>query len=295
MPPKADELAKRQGYVLSCEDLGHEISIRELLFRKDKNNVKQKLTLEEIRKGVQGDCYDFRVGCLVSKRLGRSKGTIAVTLEPGEIVRLLSKEWVSLPDNIQAFVIPRNTPAQRGLLVLNAGHIAPGYVGQIEAQVVNLSARELSIKLEDFAEGVFSAVFSYLHTPIPSTKREVITWESEEERLARIEANIGEQAGTLVLAESEMRKRFVSQDRFTRLLVTNIVGFTAGLGVLVGILTGTGIINFKNFPIEGWTKPLWLTVVVVIGSLSITYAFLSPLISYALKKCWPWWQKKINP
>lgn len=158
-PPTAEELANRRGHVLSSDNLEHEIKVRELLFLKDKNNVKQQLTEEEIKKGVQGDCYDFRVGCVISKRRGVDRGTKAITLEPGEIVTLLSKEWVRLPENIQAFVIPRNTPAQRGLLVLNAGHIDPNYEGQIMAQVVNLSARELSIQLNDHKEGVFSAVF----------------------------------------------------------------------------------------------------------------------------------------
>lgn len=134
--------------------------------------------------------------------------------------------------------------------------------------------------------------FSYLSSP---TKIKPKPWKSEEERLRKIEANIGEQPGTLVLAESEMRRRFIPIDRFTPLLVTNIVGFFAALGAIVGILTGTGVINFQNLPAQDWSKPLWLLIVIIVGSVAFVYAILSPLISYALRRKWSWWRKNVLP
>lgn len=284
-----DELAKRRGNVLSSEDLKHEISERCLLFTMDEKDIPHKLNDWEKENGVQGDCYDFRVGYVISKRLGVVSSPDAFTLKPGEIVVLLSEEWVNLPNNIHAVVIPRNSQAKRGLLVLNAGHIDPNYIGQIMAQVVNLSARELSIRLDDFNTGVFSAVFSYLRTPsdkIPDPQ------ESTKKRLSQIKADIGEQPETFVLAESEMRERFIPSDRFTQLLVKNIVAFVAGVGVFVGILTATGVISFENFPAKDWSPPLWMSVVIVLALVSFAYALIFPAIRYLLSK-WGWWRKNM--
>lgn len=260
--PTAPALNARRGQVLSDRDIADEIQNRQLIFIKDGQ-------LADYSEGLQGDCYDFRIGAVIGKGIGSVTGTKSVTLKPGEMATLLSKEWVRLPANVAGMVVPRNGPAQRGILMLNAGHIDPNYEGQIEAQVVNLSQQERSLRLDHFKGGVFSVVFSYLSSP---TEQTPAVQESTAKRIADIAFNTGEQAETLVLAESTMRERFVEKDNFSTLLLFNVLGFMSIVALLVGTVAGLSQVTGKTIA-TNWDPGLLLLL------LTIAAAFLLALLA----------------
>ena len=126
--PTVAQLEARRGGVLSDRDIKAEICKRGLIHDHDEERV-------------QASCYDLRVGHVIGKRIGvedgAKSGIRAIKVRPGELATLLSMERVKLPDNVTGLVIPRNDYAERGILILNAGHVDPGYEGHVMAQVVN--------------------------------------------------------------------------------------------------------------------------------------------------------------
>lgn len=247
--------------VLSNQDISREIENNNLIDRREEG--------DSYKDGVRGSCYDLRIGSVINNRLGIVEGITAVTLKPGEMVTLLSKERLKLPDNITGLVIPRNTLARRGILVLNAGHVDPNYSGQIMAQVVNLSNQERSIQLNDFKNGVISVVFDYLNSlsTIP-----VEPQSTTKERQSRLKADIGEQTDSLAIAEPVLRDRFVPRDRFTTLLWLNLVGFLAIIGIAVGILAGLATVTDSNINTEDWNWKAFGSVLLAVF-LGATLAF----------------------
>lgn len=241
--PDADQLAQRNAGVLSNVDLRNEIKVRQLVSTDDSESC-------EDTKGVSWSCYDMRVGSVIGKRLGVVNEGTSVILRPGELVTLLSKEWVDLPRNITGLVIPRNKMAQRGILILNAGHVDPGWKGQIMAQIVNMSDQDRAIFLNDFKNGIFSVIFSYLHSETTRDLREQQL--SQQEREGGLHAVASEQSETLVLAESRLREHFVALDRFPNLIWTQLIGMLAILATVVVIFSGWFIITGSEIAGVEW-------------------------------------------
>ena len=274
----AEDLSQRHSGVLSDEDIKAEIRVRDLISTKDGEDC-------STQPGVRGDCYDVRIGHLISKRQGVKKDQ-TVALRPGELVTLLSKERVRLPANIVGLVIPRNGQAQRGILILNAGHVEPWYSGQIMAQVVNMSDQERSIQLENSKDSVFSIVFSYVHTDAKAKpSRPEIT---EDDRVKQLYAAALEQAETLVMAESVMREKFVAHDAFTRLLYLNAVGFMALVAILVTV--SSAFVDLRELTKSGLDLGAFLTLSAVVFVGVVLGRILVGLLLGALIKRWPWWR-----
>lgn len=79
-----------------------------------------------------------------------------------------------MPHNIMGYLVPRNSYSEQGLLMLNAGHVDPGWQGNghITLEVINLS--EESFKLTVGEDRPFSIIFEYMHsnTTKPTTAEE---------------------------------------------------------------------------------------------------------------------------
>lgn len=279
-----ETLISRRGSVLSDQDVKAEIRLRGLITTEDGEDCSEN-------SGVRWACYDFRIGHVI----GKNKGVVtdqkeSIILRPGEMVTLLSREWVHLPNNITGLVIPRNKQAQRGILILNAGHVDPGYHGQVMAQVVNLSDQDRSIQLDDCTQSVFAIVFSYLHSPAILEPRP----RQGDKRVTELHAAALEQAETLVIAESVMRQKFVAQDAFTRLVYLNAFGFLALVGILVGVSTAffdlrdlaTTVFDRKTLLVIG------LMAVAVLVGVFFAQVIMGPVMSALLRK-WTWWRRNI--
>lgn len=94
-------------------------------------------------------------------------------LLPGGFAHIESRERFNMPDNVIGFLIPRNSYSERGLLMLNAGHVDPGWrSGYLTLEVINL--RDEPIDLTVGEDRPFSISFQYLHssTTIPSPVEE---------------------------------------------------------------------------------------------------------------------------
>ena len=98
---------------------------------------------------VEAASYDLRVGTLLwlesdtqeVRRRDFDAGTPSpdsFTLQPGQMVFVVTLEDLVLPPTICGTVYSRNRLQKDNILALNAGHVDPGYDGPIMIRLVNL-------------------------------------------------------------------------------------------------------------------------------------------------------------
>jgi deoxycytidine triphosphate deaminase len=112
---------------------------------------------------VQACSYDMRVGTIFrdgqiinNEHPNRNRQVI---IEPGEIVCMLTKEELILPEDIAATAFPINEQSSKGFLVLNPGHVDPGYDGPLTIKAINVSkaGRPIAINTD-----IFTVIFERL-------------------------------------------------------------------------------------------------------------------------------------
>ena len=124
----------------------------------------------EIR--IEAASYDLRVGILIwhdantkSVRLIEFDENKPVpdpfTVQPGQMVFVITHEELCLPPNVCGTVYSRNKLQKENILALNAGHVDPGYEGPIIIRLINLGLVGWAIKVGD---AVFTTVFHTVET-----------------------------------------------------------------------------------------------------------------------------------
>lgn len=192
---------------------------------------------------IRASCYDLTIGHVINKRIGvAGEGSGLQQLLPGEVATVVSREILHLPLDITGLVIPRDGPAQNGLLILNAGHVDPGFDGFITAQVVNLNFGPIELSV---GGGVFSVIFEYLNseTSLGRTSR-----GDADARLQKMYGNMLQRQSLLNMAD--LQARFVAKEELTGELLrriwlwgpvpVTILAFLAALGLLI-----FNLVNFQ--------------------------------------------------
>ncbi len=82
-----------------------------------------------------------------------------IIVAPGEVVTLLTAEELHLPNNVAATAYAMNSQSSEGFLVLNPGHVDPGYEGPLEIKAINLRKVPFALTMGD---PVFTVVFDQL-------------------------------------------------------------------------------------------------------------------------------------
>lgn len=142
--------------------------------------------VEELRQGrlitngivanVEACSYDLRVGTIFREGLPINGVQGQAILQPGDIVSFFTLEELDLPPNVTATAFAINAMSSQGILVLNPGHIDPGFKGPLTVRAINLRATSKPI---DLGTKIFTVVFERLATPtsrpypaIPDTRQE---------------------------------------------------------------------------------------------------------------------------
>jgi deoxycytidine triphosphate deaminase len=73
---------------------------------------------------------------------------VGVAIEPAELVWVIAKERVTIPNNMVGLWIQTQTLSRKGLLLLNTTLIEPGYSGRI--RVVRCAKARTSIRKVDY-------------------------------------------------------------------------------------------------------------------------------------------------
>lgn len=67
-------------------------------------------------------------------------------LLPGQFVLATTMEYISLPDNLTAFVEGRSSLGRMGLFIQNAGWVDPGFRGEITLELFNANRCAIELK-----------------------------------------------------------------------------------------------------------------------------------------------------
>ncbi|MEO9805492.1 MAG: hypothetical protein ABJF04_19690 [Reichenbachiella sp.] len=112
----------------------------------------------------QPSSYDLRIGALYKDKKIWSdsyphKKKYNVTVKPGEIVNMLTLEDVKIPNDCCGTVFAINRMSSRGFLILNPGHIDPGFHGPLSICAINLSNKN---EILDLRQSVFTLILKRL-------------------------------------------------------------------------------------------------------------------------------------
>ncbi|WP_445722250.1 dCTP deaminase domain-containing protein [Flavobacterium sp.] len=117
--------------------------------------------------------YDLRIGTIykdgkiISKDHPKSKFYFT-KIKPSEIVTFHTLEKVKIPHDCCGTVFALNSYSSSGLLILNPGHIDPGFEGYISVCAINLSEQEFDVEL---GNKIFTLIINKLDNIVPEDKR----------------------------------------------------------------------------------------------------------------------------
>jgi deoxycytidine triphosphate deaminase len=106
--------------------------------------------------------YDLRIGTIfLDDKIIKetADGIRQVILQPGEIISVFTLEELSMPSNVAGTAFAINAMSSDGLLVLNPGHIDPGFKGPLSVRLINIRATPKAILL---GMPIFTIIFEYL-------------------------------------------------------------------------------------------------------------------------------------
>ncbi|MBS1852791.1 MAG: hypothetical protein JST79_17950 [Acidobacteria bacterium] len=116
---------------------------------------------------VEAASYDLRAGIVLWR--DRDNGDLlhchfdetqstqpVVTLNPGQMIFVITQEELKLGPGVSGTVYSRNKLQKENVLALNAGHVDPGYQGPILIRLINLGAQPWAITM---GQAVFTVVF----------------------------------------------------------------------------------------------------------------------------------------
>jgi deoxycytidine triphosphate deaminase len=193
----------------------------------------------------------------------------SITVQPGEMVFVVTHEEIQMPTDLCGTVLSRNKLAREGILALNAGHVDPGFHGPIVIRLISLRATPWVLTL---GEPIFTVVFHTLdHLPEDALAAHAPI--SLETTLARVDEMAGSSLSNAlfdlyarhmeiglhkhysdVLSDlrSDLAKEFLKKEDFSW-TAWKWLG-TKGLGLLgLLVLIATLLVRWKA--ISGWLRP----------------------------------------
>jgi deoxycytidine triphosphate deaminase len=117
--------------------------------------------------------YDLRIGTIykdgkiISNDHPKSSNYFT-KIKPSEIVTFHTLEKVKIPHDCCGTVFALNSYSSAGLLILNPGHIDPGFEGYISVCAINLSEQEFDV---DLGNKIFTLIIEKLDDEVPKKYR----------------------------------------------------------------------------------------------------------------------------
>jgi len=168
--------------ILNDEAIKSEIKAGRLITGADENNI-------------QACSYDMRIGSIF--RRGVPIKTLPVQeediqVQPGEVVSLFTLEEVNLPADISATAFAINEMSSQGLLVLNPGHVDPGFSGPLTVRAINIRKNTKTINL---GTKIFTVIFERLPVAAAAPYSKRISRQEREHNFAGMD--LEQNPGTL--------------------------------------------------------------------------------------------------
>ncbi len=173
-----------------------------------------------------------------------------VTLQPGQMMFVITHEQIYMPIDLCGTVYSRNNLSRAGILALNAGHIDPGFKGNIVIRLINL--RSIPYKLI-LGKPIYTIVFhklEYKDAELLTTHEEIPLEKTIEKVLESANCALSNALYDLTLLHEFVKKEEFGE-QYLKWLKSSFLGIItivlAIIGAIVTIITfcdATGIMNF---------------------------------------------------
>jgi len=118
-------------------------------------------------KRVRGCSFDLTVGTIFwgGRVLRRnSADPQQVVVPPGGVVGIFTDESLNLPSDVYGTAFAINAMSSKGFLVLNSGHVDPGFEGPLTVKALNVRKTSIAISQGD---PIFTVLFTPIGRPAP--------------------------------------------------------------------------------------------------------------------------------
>lgn len=112
---------------------------------------------------IKSASYDLRIGAIYKGKKIYSENynsnKTRIEIKPSEIITLLTFEAVKIPNDCCGTVFAINKMSSKGFLILNPGHIDPGFYGPISICAINLSNKSIFLERK---QSIFTLIINKL-------------------------------------------------------------------------------------------------------------------------------------
>jgi len=126
-------------------------------------NSKKLVTNVRSLKHIRACSVDLTVGTLFWNSeiitFDKNHGPRQIKVPPGGMIGMFTAEYLDLPEDICGTAFAINKQSSGGLLVLNPGHVDPGFKGPLTVKAMNIRQVPLVVQQGDL---IFTVVFSKL-------------------------------------------------------------------------------------------------------------------------------------
>jgi deoxycytidine triphosphate deaminase len=104
---------------------------------------------------IQACSFDIHIGkvfvpCQPDGAAGSAdNGKFTHELEPGHSILVMSHECLAMPADIGAIALPPSSLSAAGIIVVNIGHIDPGYTGHLRFTLINMGKEARVVHCDD--------------------------------------------------------------------------------------------------------------------------------------------------
>lgn len=219
---------------------------------------------------VQSSSYDMRVGTIFRDgqiiNSNHTKGRDPIIIKPGEVVTMLTLESLELPANIAATAYAMNSQSLDGFLVLNPGHIDPGYKGSLSIKAINLRKVDLCLSI---GEQIFTIVFQKLAKNVSNPYNKVKSQNDRELEINKneVEKSMKSIADLMSFTPEDIDKRITKH--WSNKLYNSLAFAAAVFSIISAIFTGLQF--FKKPDVSNdHTTPLAPVINITNGNPSVT-------------------------
>lgn len=127
---------------------------------------------------ISGCSYDLRIGTIFRDGKILRDQSSQILVEPGDTVSIFTLEELQLPDDIAGVAFAINKQSSRGFLVLNPGHVDPGYRGPLTVKAINLTKTSMYIS---HGLPIFTVIFERLPKPVELYNNNITREKKEQD------------------------------------------------------------------------------------------------------------------
>ena len=199
---------------------------------------------------IEPASYDLRAGRLIWKEYDpkrkkyktcskeysptKSLGNLTETIQPGQVMLVITLEEIKMPLNICGTVYAKNKFSRDGILAWTTGHVDPGIKCPIVIRLINLRATPYTIKL---GEPVYTIVFhklSIVDEKYYAKHKDISMEETVSNTLKAADSILGNALNDLSLTNT-----FIKREEFGTIFAKQFFKTVWGWIIIVAAILGT--------------------------------------------------------